>query len=37
MVSAEAVTPNQLSPLATTVRQGPEQAIDAPISMPPVS
>ena len=32
-VSAEAVTANQPSPVFTTVRHGPEQAIDAPMAI----
>jgi hypothetical protein len=36
-VSAEISTSNQSGPNATTVRQTPSQAIEAPMSMPSVS
>ena len=36
-VSPEASTANQPGPFPVTVRHGPEQAIDAPSAMPPVS
>ena len=36
-VSAEALTANQLGPVSTTVRHGPEQAIDAPSAIEAVS
>ena len=36
-VSAEAVTANQPSPFSTTVRQRPEQAIEAPSAIEPSS
>jgi hypothetical protein len=36
-VSAETSTANQSAPLSTTVRQTPEQAMDAPRSTPAMS